>query len=188
MLSRLLALLLLVLALPVTALLSLMVLISIGGPVVFRQVRSGKGGTEFVLLKLRSMSDLRDGDGVLLPDAERISPFGGFLRRTKLDELLGLFNIFLGDMNFVGPRPLLPGTIKEKGEAGHRRGAIKPGLTGWAQVNGNTLLTDEEKFALDLWYIENRSIWIDLQIIVLTFVVMMGGERRRAIALQKGRD
>lgn len=188
MFTRAFALLLLLLALPVIALLSLMIWVSMGSPVIFRQRRSGKGGAEFVLLKLRSMSDLRDKDGILLPDINRISPLGGFLRRTKLDELLGLINIARGDMNFVGPRPLLPETIKEKGKAGQLRGAVKPGLTGWAQVNGNTLLTDEEKFALDLWYIENRSFWLDFQIILLTLAVMVGGERRRDAALQNAGD
>lgn len=185
MVSRLLALLLLICALPVIALLSLLVFVSMGSPVVFRQRRSGKGGTEIVLLKLRSMNDLRDADGALLPDAQRITPLGQFLRRSKLDELLGLINIARGEMNFVGPRPLLPETIREKGEAGRRRGAVRPGLTGWAQVSGNTLLTDEEKIALDLWYIENRSVWLDLRIIALTLAVMIGGERRRVAALQK---
>ena len=185
MLVRLIALLLLILALPLIALLSLAVLVSMGSPVLFRQVRSGKDGQDFVLVKLRSMKDARDDGGILLPDAERVSALGAFLRRSRLDELPGLVNVMRGEINFVGPRPLLPKTIEDKGEAGRLRGAVKPGLTGWAQVNGNTLLTNDEKFALDLWYIDNRSLWLDLRILVLTLAVMFGGERRAASVIPK---
>ncbi|MEZ5680521.1 MAG: sugar transferase [Erythrobacter sp.] len=178
MLTRLVALFLLILTLPLLAVLALLVGLSMGRPVIFRQTRSGKNGADFVLVKFRSMNDARDEKGELLPDADRTTLVGSFLRRTRLDELPGLLNVVRGEMNFVGPRPLLPNTIAEKGERGRRRGAVSPGITGWAQVNGNTLLTLDEKIALDLWYIENRNLGLDLRIILRTFLVMIGGERR----------
>ena len=131
------------------------------------------------------MRDARDATGAHLPDAERTTLVGSLLRRSRLDELPGLLNVVRGEMNFVGPRPLLPPTIAEKGEAGRRRGEVCPGLTGWAQVNGNTLLTLDEKIALDLWYIDNRSFWLDLQILMRTLLVMVGGERRTASAMSE---
>ena len=178
MVSRLLATLLLTLSLPLLAVLAVAVGLSMGRPVIFRQARSGRDGQEFTLVKFRSMSDLRDADGKLLPDDERTTRLGAILRRTRLDELPGLLNVARGDMNFVGPRPLLPKTIAEQGAAGRRRGDVRPGLTGWAQVNGNTLLSLEEKIALDLWYIDNRSFWLDVRILGRTLLVMTGGERR----------
>ncbi|MWV27588.1 sugar transferase [Aurantiacibacter rhizosphaerae] len=178
MFSRFVALVLLILALPILAVLAVLVALSMGRPVMFRQTRSGKGGEGFTLVKFRSMNDARDARGELLPDEERTGAVGTLLRRSRLDELPGLWNVVSGDMNFVGPRPLLPPTIAEKGEVGRRRGAVKPGLTGWAQVNGNTLLSLDEKMALDLWYIENRSMALDLRIIMRTLLVMVGGERR----------
>ncbi len=180
MISRLVALLLLILTVPLLALLALLVGLSMGRPVIFRQTRSGKRGAGFVLIKFRSMNDARGARGELLPDDDRITLVGRLLRRTRFDELPGLVNVLRGEMNFVGPRPLLPRTIAEKGEAGRRRGQVKPGITGWAQVNGNTLLTLDEKIALDLWYIDNRNLWLDLQIILRTLLVMVGGERRIA--------
>jgi lipopolysaccharide/colanic/teichoic acid biosynthesis glycosyltransferase len=185
MFSRLVALFLLILALPLLALLALLVALSMGRPVIFRQTRSGKDGQGFVLVKFRSMSDARDAKGELLPDDERTPAVGSLLRRTRLDELPGLLNVVRGDMGFVGPRPLLPHTIAEKGDAGRRRGEVRPGLTGWAQVNGNTLLTLDEKIALDLWYIDNRNMWLDLQIVMRTLLVMVGGERRTASAVRE---
>ncbi len=178
MLSRFIALFLLILALPLLTVLAVLVGLSMGRPVLFRQMRSGKGGAGFVLIKFRSMSDARDATGELLPDDKRITLVGRLLRRTRLDELPGLANVLRGEMNFVGPRPLLVRTIADKGEAGRRRGEVSPGITGWAQVNGNTLLTLDEKIALDLWYIDNRTMWLDLQIILRTLLVMVGGERR----------
>ncbi len=185
MITRLIALLLLILALPLLAVLALLVGLSMGRPVIFRQTRSGKGGSDFVLVKFRSMNDVRDANGDLLPDDARVTWVGNILRRTRLDELPGLLNVVRGEMNFVGPRPLLPHTIAQRGEAGRKRGEVSPGLTGWAQVNGNTLLTLNEKIALDLWYIENRSIWLDLRIILRTLLVMVGGERRTATSVSQ---
>ncbi|MGB3797453.1 MAG: sugar transferase [Alteraurantiacibacter sp.] len=180
MFSRLVALVLLILVLPLLAVLAVMVGISMGRPVIFRQTRSGRHAEGFTLVKFRSMSDARDPSGELLSDAERTTMVGSFLRRSRLDELPGLWNVVRGDMNFVGPRPLLPHTIAEKGEAGRMRGQVRPGLTGWSQVNGNTLLSLNEKIALDLWYIENRSARLDLLIILRTLLVMVGGERLSA--------
>ncbi|MFK4005302.1 sugar transferase [Qipengyuania sp. NPDC077563] len=176
--ARVLALGLLVLALPVLALLGVLVWLSLGSPVLFRQVRSGRGGVGFTLVKFRTMKDLRGVDGALLPDPLRTTRLGNFLRRTRLDELPSLVNVVSGDLAFIGPRPLLPKTLAAMGEEGRLRGAVRPGLTGLSQVSGNTLLTLDEKVALDLWYIDHRSLWLDSQIILRTVLVMVGGERR----------
>jgi len=188
MMSRPSALFLLILALPLLALLAILVGLSMGRPVIFRQTRSGKGGAGFILYKFRSMSDARNEAGEPLSDAERTTMLGSILRRTRLDELPGLLNVIRGEMNFVGPRPLLPDTIDGKGQVGHLRGEVSPGLTGWAQVNGNTLLTLDEKIALDLWYIENRNLWLDVRIILRTLLVMVGGERRTALSERETRS
>ncbi len=179
------ALLALVLLAPVCLLAALLVRVFLGSPVLFRQRRSGKDGRVFEMLKLRSMTDGRDASGALLPDADRLTAFGRFLRRSRVDELPGLLSIVRGDMALVGPRPLLPETIAGLGEVGQRRGAVRPGLTGWAQVNGNALLATEDKVALDLWYIANRSVLLDLQIIVRTLFVILSGERIHTTNLEK---
>ena len=179
LLSRFCALLLLVLLLPVLLVLGLLCAISQGTPVMFRQFRAGKGTKPFRLLKFRSMRDDRDENGQLLADEQRVTAIGTFLRRSRLDELPGLVNVVRGDMAFVGPRPLLPVTIEELGERGRARCAVKPGLTGWSQVNGNTLLTLDQKIALDLWYIEHRSWLLDAKILLLTFLVVVAGEKVR---------
>ncbi|MFC3215839.1 sugar transferase [Novosphingobium panipatense] len=153
-------------------------LLSLGRPVLFRQQRAGRGGVPFTLLKLRSMRNTCDASGRPLPDEARVTPFGRFLRRSRLDELPGLWNVVAGDMAFVGPRPLLPETIAALAMHGVQRGAVRPGLTGWSQVNGNTLLALEEKIALDLWYVAHSSPLLDLRILLLTVWVMVGGERR----------
>lgn len=163
---------------PVAALLALVSLISMGGPVLFRQERSGLHGQPFTMAKFRSMNDARDADGRLLPDEQRVTAWGRFLRRSRLDELPGLWSIVRGDMAFVGPRPLLPGTIASLGERGRQRGQVRPGLTGWAQVNGNTLLSLDEKVALDLDYVRNASLGLDCRIILRTIAVMIAGEKR----------
>tara|TARA_A100001391_G_scaffold99255_4_gene65924 strand:- start:27418 stop:27984 length:567 start_codon:yes stop_codon:yes gene_type:complete len=179
LLSRLCALILLVALLPVLLVLGLICAMTQGRPVLFRQFRAGKGTTPFRLMKFRSMRDDRDENGRLLSDEERVTAIGTFLRRSRLDELPGLVNVVRGDMAFVGPRPLLPETISELGEQGRQRCSVKPGLTGWSQVNGNTLLTLDQKIALDLWYIENRSWLLDWKILLRTFLVMVGGEKVR---------
>lgn len=162
---------------PVIMLASVVVAVDLGRPVLFRQTRSGLRGQPFRMTKLRSMTDTRGPDGALLADARRITPFGRFLRRSRIDELPGLWHLVTGEMSLIGPRPLLPHTVAALGEAGVRRGAVRPGLTGWAQVNGNALLTDEQKLALDLWYIERASLRLDLVILLRTLLVVVGGER-----------
>lgn len=164
--------------LPIFLLLALFVLLCLGRPVLFRQVRAGRLGEAFVLYKFRSMRDDRDESGRLLPDEQRVTAPGAFLRRSRLDELPGLLNIAKGEMAFIGPRPLLPETIRELGDTGQRRSLVRPGMTGWAQVNGNTLLSLDEKVALDLWYIDHAGFWLDLLILQRTLLVMIGGERR----------
>ena len=163
---------------PLLLLLSLLVLVGLGRPVLFRQVRSGLGGQPFAMIKFRSMRDLRDSRGDLLPDAQRTPALGRFLRRSRLDELPELINIARGDMDFVGPRPLLPHSIAAMGRDGVERGKVRPGLTGLAQVSGNTLLAVEEKLRFDLWYVRHRSARLDAQIIARTLLVVVGGEKR----------
>lgn len=170
-------------ALPVAALVALAVALTIGRPVLFRQQRAGRGGTPFTLVKFRTMTEARDAQGRLLDDAARTPPFGRWLRRSRLDELPELLNIARGDMSLVGPRPLLPATVAAMGSRGARRGAMRPGLTGWAQVNGNTLLADDDKLALDLWYIDHASLRLDLAIVLRTIGVVLLGERIDQTAL-----
>ena len=180
--QRLLAIILLVGLSPLLGILGLITRMSQGSPVLFRQLRSGRGGKPFSIAKFRSMTDRRDANGELLPDDERVTAWGRFLRRSRLDELPGLWSIARGDMAFVGPRPLLPETIASLGERGKQRGKVRPGLTGWAQVNGNTLLSLDEKIALDLDYVSNPSLGRDLVILIRTAWVMIGGERRTSAA------
>ena len=175
----------LVLLSPVLVLIAAGVLASMGRPVLFRQSRAGLGGQPFEMLKFRSMTDDRDAAGQLLPDAERVVPFGRFLRRSRLDELPELVNILRGEMAWIGPRPLLPRTIEELGEAGLKRCSVRPGITGWAQVNGNALLSRDEKLALDLWYVENCNLLSNMMILLLTVRVMLAGERVNQKALEK---
>ena len=158
---------LIALALP---LLLLMALIRrrLGSPVFFRQTRPGLHGQPFEMVKFRTMTDTRGPDGALLPDAERLTPFGRFLRSTSLDELPELWNVLKGDMSLVGPRPLLMEYLPLYSPEQARRHAVRPGVTGWAQVNGRNAISWEEKFALDVWYVENQSFWLDVKILFLT--------------------
>jgi sugar transferase EpsL len=165
----------LVLAVPACVLLSPVYLIivavircTIGKPVLFRQNRPGKHGKPFRMYKYRTMTDARDKQGNLLPDAERLTAFGGFLRATSLDELPELFNVLKGDMSLVGPRPLLMQYLERYTPEQARRHEVKPGLTGWAQVNGRNAISWEEKFELDVWYVDNWSLWLDVKIILMT--------------------
>jgi lipopolysaccharide/colanic/teichoic acid biosynthesis glycosyltransferase len=153
---------------PVLALIALLVRLKLGSPVVFRQQRPGLHGRPFLLLKFRTMTDSRDAEGNLLPDAERLTRLGRFLRSTSLDELPELFNVLKGDMSLVGPRPLLMQYLERYTPEQARRHDVKPGATGWAQVNGRNALTWEKKFALDVWYVNHQSLWLDLKIIALT--------------------
>lgn len=166
----------LVAAIPLMLLAAVAVATVLGRPVLFRQRRAGQGGREFRLVKFRSMPEA-GASGQPLPDDARLTRFGRLLRRSRLDELPELWNIVRGEMSFVGPRPLLPETVRAMGPAGTRRGLVRPGLTGWAQVNGNALLSDADKLALDLWYIDNRSLTRDGKIILRTFAMLTRGER-----------
>ena len=153
---------------PILLLISFLVRLQLGSPVLFRQVRPGFGGRPFTLFKFRTMQDLKGREGNLLPDEARLSSFGRFLRRMSLDELPELFNVLKGDMSLVGPRPLLMQYMGRYTSEQARRHEVKPGITGWAQVNGRNAITWEEKFALDVWYVDNRSFWLDLKILAVT--------------------
>ncbi len=154
--------------LPVFLVLALMVRLKLGTPVVFRQARPGFRGRPFTIYKFRTMTDARDEQGRLLPDAQRLTGFGRFLRSTSLDELPELWNVLKGDMSLVGPRPLLLEYLDLYTPEQGRRHDMKPGITGWAQVNGRNSVSWDEKFRLDVWYVENQSIWLDLKILGMT--------------------
>jgi sugar transferase EpsL len=153
---------------PVFPLVALLVRLKLGSPVLFCQQRPGLHGQPFTILKFRTMTNARDAQGRLLPDAERGTSFGHFLRGTSLDELPELFNVLRGDMSLVGPRPLLMRYLGRYTPEQMRRHQVKPGVTGWAQVNGRNDLPWEVKFALDVWYVDHVSLWLDLKIIVQT--------------------
>jgi len=140
----------------------------LGSPVFFRQVRPGLDGRPFQMVKFRTMTDARASDGQLLPDAERLTAFGRFLRSSSLDELPELWNVLKGDMGLVGPRPLLMDYLPLYTAEQFRRHEVRPGITGWAQVNGRNTLSWDEKFKLDVWYVDNRSLWLDIKILWLT--------------------
>lgn len=158
----------LLLLLPVLVLLGLLIRFKLGSPVLFRQVRPGMGGRPFQMAKFRTMTDARDSEGELLPDSDRLTPFGQFLRATSLDELPELWNVLKGDMSLVGPRPLLMEYLPLYSDRQARRHEVRPGITGWAQINGRNALSWEEKFELDVWYVDNRSLWLDIKILFLT--------------------
>lgn len=158
-----------VLLFPLFALVSAIVYFSIGKPVLFKQERPGKHGRIFKFYKFRTMTDQRDASGALLPDAQRLTPTGQFLRTASLDELPQLFNILKGEMSFVGPRPLLVEYLPLYSKEQSRRHSVTPGISGWVQVNGRNSLSWEEKFQLDTWYVDNWSLWLDLKIIFMTF-------------------
>jgi sugar transferase EpsL len=153
---------------PVMLLVALAIRIMLGSPVLFRQKRPGLNSKIFSIYKFRSMTDERDVDGNLLPDAQRLTAFGRFLRSSSLDELPCLLNVVRGEMSLVGPRPLLPDYLPLYTPEQMRRHAVRPGITGWAQVNGRNALSWEEKFALDVWYVENRSLLLDIRILFMT--------------------
>lgn len=140
----------------------------LGSPVLFRQVRPGLDGQPFEMIKFRTMRDAVDAQGNSLPDSERMTPFGSFLRASSLDELPELWNVLKGDMSLVGPRPLLMEYLPLYSPEQYRRHEVRPGVTGWAQINGRNALSWEEKFKLDVWYVDNRSLWLDLKILFLT--------------------
>jgi len=150
------------------ALIALMVRSKLGSPIFFKQSRPGLNGRIFTILKFRTMTNECDKDDMLLPDEVRLTKFGKFLRSTSLDELPGLWNVLKGDMSLVGPRPLLVEYLPLYSEKQSRRHEVKPGITGWAQVNGRNAISWDEKFDLDVWYVDNQSIWLDIKILWMT--------------------
>jgi lipopolysaccharide/colanic/teichoic acid biosynthesis glycosyltransferase len=166
---------LLVLFSPVLAVVAAAVAILMGRPVLFRQRRPGLNGELFTILKFRTMVDATDAEGDPLPDAQRITGLGRFLRRTSLDELPELVNVVWGDMSLVGPRPLLAEYLSRYSKEQMRRHDVRPGITGWSQVNGRNALTWDEKFALDVWYVDNRSLRLDLRILRMTIGSVVRG-------------
>jgi len=148
----------------------------LGSPVLFRQVRPGLHGKPFVMYKFRTMTEERDEKGNLLPDEKRLTPFGARLRAWSLDELPELFNVLKGEMSLVGPRPLLMEYLDRYTPEQFRRHEVKPGITGWAQVNGRNALTWEEKFNLDVWYVDNWTVCLDLKILLLTVLKVLRRE------------
>lgn len=158
----------LLLLFPVIAILAWQIRRKLGSPVLFRQTRPGLHGEPFLMIKFRTMRDAIGPDGQPLPDAERMTPFGSFLRAASLDELPELWNVLMGDMSLVGPRPLLMEYLPLYSPEQARRHEVRPGVTGWAQINGRNALSWEEKFRLDVWYVDNQSFWLDLKILALT--------------------
>jgi lipopolysaccharide/colanic/teichoic acid biosynthesis glycosyltransferase len=155
---------LLLLAVPLLAL-AWLIRRKLGSPVLFRQVRPGLQGRPFTMVKFRTMTDERGPDSALLPDAQRLTPFGCFLRASSLDELPELWNVLKGEMSLVGPRPLLMEYLPLYTPEQARRHAVRPGITCWAQVNGRNAISWDDKFALDVWYVDHRSMWLDVQIL-----------------------
>lgn len=173
----------LALSIPAFFLLSFLMLIiavlvrmRIGSPVLFRQVRPGLHGRPFTIYKFLTMTDKRDGNGNLLPDLERLTPLGRFLRKTSIDELPEFFNVIKGDMGIVGPRPLLMQYLDRYTPEQARRHEVRPGITGWAQVNGRNAITWEEKFKLDVWYVDNWSVKLDVKIVLMTVLKVLKRE------------
>ena len=166
----------LVLFSPVMIILALLILLQMGRPVLFRQKRPGFKGKPFILIKFRTMIDKKDNAGKLLPDDQRLHALGKWLRRYSLDELPQLINVVRGELSFVGPRPLLMQYLERYSPEQARRHEVKPGVTGWAQVNGRNAIGWDEKFKLDVWYVDNRNFWLDLKILWLTLVKVLKAE------------
>lgn len=154
--------------LPILLMTAIAVRLSLGSPVFFRQMRGGYQGKAFSLWKFRSMTDARDDHGALLADAQRLTPFGQFLRASSLDELPCLWNLLKGDITLVGPRPFIADYLPLYDAGQFRRHDVRPGITGWAQVTGRNALSWEEKFAADVWYVDHQSLWLDFKILLLT--------------------
>jgi sugar transferase EpsL len=169
----------LIILVPVILLLYLLIRIKLGYPVFFTQMRPGKDGKLFRMVKFRTMTDDRDINGALLPDAERLPAFGQFLRSTSLDELPELWSVIKGEMSLVGPRPLLMQYLDRYTDEQMQRHEVKPGITGWAQINGRNAISWEAKFSLDVWYVRNYSLWLDIKILGLTLLKVL---RREDIA------
>ena len=161
---------------PLMLILLACVRIKLGSPALFKQERPGKSGIVFTMYKFRSMTDAKEPDGTLLPDAERLTSFGSLLRRTSLDELPELFNILKGDMSVIGPRPLLVRYLPRYSARQARRHEVRPGLTGWAQVNGRNTISWNDKFELDVWYVDNLSFITDVKIFLMTITSVLKRE------------
>lgn len=155
---------------------AIVVRVKLGSPILFKQQRPGLNGKPFQLYKFRTMTDKRDSTGRLLPDYERLTSFGRFLRKYSLDELPQLFNVIKGDLSLVGPRPLLMEYLPLYTNEQAKRHLVKPGITGWAQVNGRNTISWEEKFKLDVWYVENKTFLLDVKILFLTFLKVVKSE------------
>lgn len=153
---------------PVILVLAFLVMRKLGFPIFFHQTRAGKDGKPFELIKFRTMRTEIDKDGTMLPDSKRMTKFGAFLRSNSLDELPGLWNVLKGSMSLVGPRPLLMEYVPLYSKEQYRRHEVRPGITGWAQVNGRNSISWGEKFKLDVWYVDNQSFWLDIKILFLT--------------------
>lgn len=154
---------------PVLVVIALVLYLKLGCPVLFRQQRPGLHGNPFVICKFRSMTDVKDKEGLMLQDSERLSNIGKWLRSVSIDELPELWNVIKGDMSFVGPRPLLVEYLPLYSPEQSRRHEVRPGITGWAQINGRNAISWEEKFKLDIWYVDQRSLWLDIKILYMTF-------------------
>ena len=161
---------LIILLSPLIVLISVIIIFSLGFPIFFYQIRPGKDGKLFTIYKFRTMKILKDENGKLLPDHRRFSKIGNFLRRSSIDEIPELFNVFKGEMSIVGPRPLMVSYLDLYDEFQSRRHEVLPGITGWAQINGRNKITWNEKFKLDIWYIDNWSFFLDLKILYLTLI------------------
>ena len=158
---------------PVLLIISLLILFIMGSPIIFSQSRPGKKGKIFKIIKFRTMLNDSDEHGNLLPDEDRLTKFGTWLRKSSLDELPELFNVLRGDMSLVGPRPLLIEYLPLYSDYQSRRHHVLPGITGWAQINGRNSLTWDEKFSLDIWYVDNQSLWLDIKIIFQTVLKVL---------------
>jgi sugar transferase EpsL len=165
------------LALPAMAVVAVLIRLRLGAPVLFRQVRPGRGGVPFTLYKFRTMRDFREADGRPRSDAERLTPLGRMLRSTSLDELPELWNVIRGDMSLVGPRPLRMEYLPLYSDRQRRRHEVRPGITGWAQINGRNAIAWEKRLEMDVWYVEHRTLMLDLRILARTVgvVVRCGG-------------
>lgn len=176
-----------ILCVPLMLATAAIVLATLGRPLIFRQLRAGIGARPFSIVKFRTMRDDRDQTGQLLPDHLRETRLTRFLRRVRLDELPQFLSVARGEMAFIGPRPLGPVTIAEFAELGRMRCRVLPGITGWAQVNGNTRLSNEEKLALDIWYVDHGDRWLDLRILLLTVSTLIAGEKRNVLHVDEAR-
>jgi lipopolysaccharide/colanic/teichoic acid biosynthesis glycosyltransferase len=161
---------------PLLVVLAVLVRLKLGSPILFRQQRPGLGGKAFVIYKFHTMTDQRDTSGNLLPDEQRLPAFGRFLRSTSFDELPELFNVLKGDMSIVGPRPLMMKYLDRYSPQQARRHEVKPGITGWAQINGRNAISWEDKFKFDVWYVDNWTFWLDMKIILKSIWMVIARE------------